>query len=293
MLDAVVRYVGEHDSSRLDETMELFIGRAFVVARGVTDRSVGIAMDYGQYQAESSSGARRVAVGMASEILAPGWSIDNCSAETASSLRVAVVSAMCRPFFSRESLESAGLRSVSMSYSEMYDIRPGHEHPIVDCVADALSDNATAAVVGFGNNLEVLAFDPRIKSVVVADRHFASRRITIDRVVASLNRSIGYEKVKFVGSDSSQLNDVDVIDITASSLCNSSIEELLRIDASVRILTGPSGAVAPAPLVDAGIDLIVTELRRPDFPEIYIENEHLVRFFDEYDTRLCIMSLSA
>jgi hypothetical protein len=125
----------------------------------------------------------------------------------------------------------------------------------------------SAVVIGFGGYMQALARSPSIQSLHVADLLYPRRRDEMDRVCARYQSE--RQGLRMTVSDGNdiwrRLAGADLVCITASTLCNGSMEKLLKATASCAkvIVQGQSGSVHPAEMFRRGVALVSTTLKPP------------------------------
>jgi len=159
---------------------------------------------------------------------------------------------------------------------------------------DAVGQARTVGVVGFGGFMEMCASLPGIARVLVADMHIAHRHEQVAATIGRLNAQYPAPRIECIGSDIQRLQDMcDVVQITASALCNGTMDDLLDALAEVPlIMVGPSGSVAPGPWFRRGAKLVCTEMRDDRYLRAYQYDDHLYEWFVEYDRRYYITPAS-
>jgi hypothetical protein len=122
----------------------------------------------------------------------------------------------------------------------------------------------TALVVGFGGYLEPLIAEDKIKTVHVIDLVYDRKPefgVKVSEWSARYPSKTITASTHLEGTD--QLSGFDLISITASTLCNGTLEYFLanvREDAIV-ILQGQSGSLHPKVLFEAGVKWVATTLK--------------------------------
>ena len=160
------------------------------------------------------------------------------------SLMCAVASALTAPFIRRDGDE----------WFEVEQHRP----------KNWINGAETALVVGFGGYLEPLIAEDEIKAVHVIDLVFDRKPefgVKVSEWSAQHPSKSITASTHLEGAD--HLNRFDLISITASTLCNGTLEYVLtnvREDAIV-ILQGQSGSLHPKVLFEAGVDWVATTLK--------------------------------
>lgn len=139
---------------------------------------------------------------------------------------------------------------------EIFEVRSGIDESIWDCAE-------TALVVGFGGMLERFLTAPRIRSVHILDLLYG-KYVNFSRQLSEVQRRYPSKKINATSLlDDWKTKDFDVLSITASTLCNGTLERFLdnaRADA-VCILQGQSGGIHPKYLFSSGIALVLTTVK--------------------------------
>jgi hypothetical protein len=185
-------------------------------------------------------------------------------------------------------LVADGLRAAQCSYAEQRRRPPGGL--TADVLTRSLGGASSVGVVGFGGFMEMFAGLAKVERVLVCDRDLGWRAERAERTVRQLNQGFGKPKISLVGDDLSRLRaECDVVQITASALCNGSMDTLLDALADKPLLVvGPSGALDPAAWRSLGATLLCTELRPNDYWWAYQFDDHLYEWFAEYDERIYV-----
>jgi hypothetical protein len=130
----------------------------------------------------------------------------------------------------------------------------------------------SAVVIGFGGYMQALARSPSIQSLHVADLLYPGRRDEMDRVCARYQSE--RQGLRMTVSDGNdiwrRLASADLVCITASTLCNGSMEKLLKAAASCAkvIVQGQSGSIHPVGMFRRGVALVSTTLKPLDLIDL-------------------------
>jgi Putative heavy-metal chelation len=266
----------------IPETCEALTGRSFVAVR-LPDGSIGTAMDYSSY------GPKPDGVKLAHRSYPTMQILEGTTgrADRSRALFVALLGALSRPCYRRSALHGQGLRFDTCSYAQQ------RRHPLEDLSRTLLShtlDGASSvAVVGFGGFMEMYAELDSVDQVLVCDQDLSWREGRVNDTIARLNQAYGRTKISLAGDLRRLLTECDVVQITASALCNGSMDKLLdAINGKPLVVVGPSGALVPAVWVTLGARLICTELRPAGYWWAYQYDDHLYEWFAEYDDRIYV-----
>ncbi|WFE48361.1 DUF364 domain-containing protein [Verrucosispora sp. WMMD1129] len=276
---------------------EILTGRSFA-AVVLDDGSVGTAMDYQGYHGGGSPGA--VVCRRGSQVTdylgtSPGRSLLDCDLVrtppagldlTRQAVKIALLSALSRPWLRPTALAEAGLGHVVAPFDEVHAHQAGSA--VTEALTRAVGSAGTVGVIGFGGLMEHLAEVDGVGRVLVADLHDAPRAERVRSTLARFNARFGEARIQLVGDDLHRLADeCEVVQITPSSLCNATMDEVLRTLRGLRlIVVGPSGAVPPPVWQAHGAVLVCTELRDSRFVRAYHHDDHLYEWYVEYDRRL-------
>jgi uncharacterized protein (DUF4213/DUF364 family) len=161
------------------------------------------------------------------------------------------------------SLETAVLSALSARYfSSGGDGFHFSEEPPFDFFAGV----ERALVVGFGGYFDTLAGDSRIRELHVADASYPARRREMDEQVEAYRRRFPGKAIRVsAGEDMCEVaQNVDVACITASALCNGTLEDLLQgMPSRVRVIVqGQSGGIHPGAFFARGVAAVATT-RKP------------------------------
>ncbi|REK71614.1 Rossmann-like domain-containing protein [Paenibacillus paeoniae] len=207
---------------------------------------------------------------------------------TEQAIKIAILSALSQPLFEKDILRMNGLNSVTVTYEEHhFPKKPNDSRRILYRL---LGDNSVVGVIGFGGMLEIFSDLPYVKEVHFIDKHIIHRVETLESTVTKLNSKAKYEKVVYQGSDiNTGLEKCSVVAITASSLCNATIDHLIsQLKGKKIIVQGPSGAIVPSAFIEKGVSLLCTELKDTRYKEAYFFDDRIYDWFTEFDNRVYI-----
>jgi hypothetical protein len=245
-LAAHVRQVREPDWARL-AIADLWLDNLFVSVR-LNDGAVGLALNYDQ---EGLPGVPRDVTAATRAYLLETlsqqpllWELLTRPADSLAqvALLIALLSALSAPVLaSQERLAALGLQALD----RRIPLR-------------AFPTRRVVTIVGAGGFLDEAVAEPSIEQVCCCDLNFADEefRGKVERRFPQAGKRLvlddGGRTLELIGA-------ADVVCITASTLCNGSLESLLPSPAhsQVIILEGPSGGVLPGPLFDRGVTHLV------------------------------------
>jgi hypothetical protein len=272
----------------------ILTGRSFAAVQ-LDDGSAGAAMDYSRYPAGAAEAPvvddPRLRDLFCGGLLAESSPLRLPAGEiglAAQAVKVAIMSALCRPSLTGAALNDLGFMSAEVSYEDQRATECGGSGG--QMLRDALRAARTVGVVGYGGFMEMCAALPWVSRVLVADLHAAHRLAQITATIGRLNAQYPEPRIEFVGGDIDCLRDLcDVVQVTASALCNGTMDELLgALHPAPLIVAGPSGAILPTPWFLRGAGLVCTELRDHRYLSAYRYDDHLYEWFAEYDRRVYI-----
>ncbi|MDW5327062.1 Rossmann-like domain-containing protein [Plantactinospora sp. KLBMP9567] len=299
LIEATIRHelrkAADHGKRSVDEVLT---GRSFA-AVVLDDGSIGAAMDYERFRPGVASPAAVTSlrgVHLADYLgTSPGASLLDCdlvctpaagSDLTRQAVKIALLSALSRSWFRHGALEEAGFDHLVAPFDEVHPHQPGSA--VTEALTRAVGDAGTVGIIGFGGLMEHLAEIDGVRRVLVADLHEAPRAERVRETLARFNARFGEPRIQMVGNDLRRLADeCEVVQITPSSLCNATMDEVLRTLRGLRlIVVGPSGALPPPVWRGYGAVLVCTELKDSRFVRAYHNDDHLYEWFVEYDRRL-------
>jgi uncharacterized protein (DUF4213/DUF364 family) len=275
---------------------DVLVHRSFAAVR-LSSGAVGAAMNYAVYPTYALAlyeAAEREAVAIRAEVrhdpCLRRYLLDRHRAEltlTEQAVKVAIMSALSQPHMSVSALHARGFQRESVTYRQHH--MPKRPVPQRRLLEQLFERDCAVGIVGFGGLLEIVAAMPTVREIRIIDRHTEHRREYISAVLANLNARAGYEKVRPVKSDPSDLRGCDVISITASTLANGSIDELIAAFAGSRLIVqGPSGAVVPEPFFARGVSLMCVECKDEGFIDAYRFDDRAYDWYVEFDDRVYI-----
>ena len=169
------------------------------------------------------------------------------------SLKVAIISALSQSLLRPEVISSAGL--VCKDYT--------NPQPLLE---ELLKNGDEVTLIGYGGGLDVFCTSEKVKNLVVCDFMFERSKYKdiAWRRIKHLNGNLS--RVHLV-SDISKQNyfaNSNVCYITASALCNGTMETLLDLAAQCReiIVQGPSCSLFPIEFFRRSVSLILTNKKR-------------------------------
>jgi len=243
ILDATIEALrGEPIDSR--RVVRLRLTNYFSVVQ-LDDLSVGAAMNYG-YRPATLLGAIQRALEAATTHDPLLLSATSAEADLLLlSLRVAIVSALSAPI-----LKAGGDSRFATSRSA-----PAY---LFEGVTSAL-------VIGFGGYMDGLARAHAVRTLHVADMQYPKRRSEMDDAVSRYRAERPDLQMTISdGSDTARrMSGADLVAISGSSLCNGSLDQLLRDSASCPrvVVQGQSAAIFPVELFRRGVHVVSTTIK--------------------------------
>jgi len=269
------------------ETCEVLTGRSFTAVR-LPDGAIGTAMDYSWYGPDEVARSPELSSHPTTRLLEGAWEDSGTGNLRAAAVFMALLGALSRPFYQVNRVRQDGFHMSRCSYAEQRCRPMGTETRRL--LAKSLNGSRSVGVVGFGGFMEMYAEIECVDRILVCDRDLEWRSERVRATVRRLNQGYGREKITLIGNDLKRLRrECEVVQITASALCNNTMDELLEaLDDRPLVVVGPSGAVLPEWWIEIGATLICTELRNPDYWWAYQFDDHLYEWFSEYDDRIYI-----
>jgi hypothetical protein len=135
-------------------------------------------------------------------------------------------------------------------------------------VPKALFCNAeSAVVVGFGGLMFEFLSLPRIRALHIMDLSYSVRRNEMDAIISALSLAKPQVSLKVTdGKDCGCIKDADLVSITASALCNGTMEALLGriIKSQIVVVQGHSGAIHPRVFFERGVSVVISSVKSDD-----------------------------
>lgn len=205
---------------------------------------------------------------------------------TEQAVKVALLSALSRSYFNPNYFNRQGFYFIIMPYKKYTKKKAFAWNKLFK----QIREGDTATVIGFGGFLKTFVKNTRIKKVYVTDKHYTHRMEKINKEIKRLRKIKRQVYFKKVAYNKKIIQESDIVSITASAMCNNTIDDLLKWAKNCRlvIVQGISGGVIPFPFFKKGVSFYFSETKNKDYINSYIKNGRKYHWYTEYGDRIFI-----
>jgi uncharacterized protein (DUF4213/DUF364 family) len=205
---------------------------------------------------------------------------------TEQAVKIAILSALSRPFFKCNYFNKKGFYFIEMPYRR-YTKKKAF---VWNKLFRQINEGDIATVIGFGGFLKTFVKHPKIKKVYVTDKNYKHRMKSINKQIKRLRKIKKQVYFKKAACNKEVIQKSDIVSITASAMCNDTMDDLLKWAKNCRIviIQGVSGGVVPFSFFKKGISFYFTETKNKDYLRSYISNGRKYYWYTEYDDRIFI-----
>ena len=184
------------------------------------------------------------------------------------SVKVAIISALSQRFFNKEHLSKLNCKIQTEKFR----------------VSSVIKKEDVVSVVGWGGLMDAVGRSDSKKMNLVELQYNNSTKMFFDVACGDLNRKYNKPVQCFGCDEMDVLEKSDVVCITASALCNNTIDGVLSYCKGAReiIIQGPSGSVYPVSFFDKGVTGVLTYFMGVDLFELFYINKDARREPNKY-----------
>lgn len=271
---------------------KIFLTRPFVAVQ-LTNGSVGTALNYGN---ESLKNLMRKKVKQLENYFLIKAKNDKLLYKTLlkktkklslteQAVKIAIFSALSKQYFTVDYFNKAGFYFIKLPYKKFRKNRP-----VWNKLFRQINEGDIATVIGFGGFLKTFVKHPKIKKVYVTDKNYKHRMKSINKQIKRLRKMKKQVYFKKAAYDKEVIQKSDIVSITASAMCNDTMDDLLKWAKNCRIviIQGISGGVVPFPFFKKGVSFYFTETKNKDYIKSYVQDGKKYYWYTEYDDRIFI-----
>ncbi|MCD6229339.1 MAG: hypothetical protein J7K00_00875 [Candidatus Diapherotrites archaeon] len=229
---------------------------------GLSDGSQGIALNYNYADPSGTSGTKFMGCDCESVLKKNAFGLTELSA------KVATMSALSQRFFNKREMGKI-------------DVDFQKDKFMLDSI---VRDNETVSIVGWGGLLDAAGMSNARKVNVVELQYNRLTCKRFDGACEKLGRVFN-KQISCFGTDKmGVLLESDVICITASALCNNTMEDILSYCSNARevIVHGPSGSIFPSAFFNSGVTGVLTYLVNVDLFSLSKKTPDIAREPNKY-----------
>lgn len=183
-------------------------------------------------------------------------------------LQLLFESALCDGILCRQELVAQALRAtlISALSAPLISDPPENSFSVSsEAPPDNFAEAADAVVIGFGGYMEALVQSGHVVRLHIADLSYPVRQQEMNQTLQEYRRCQPKKEITISDGQDTQerMKGADLVSITASALCNGTLEGLLEAarGAGRVIVQGQSGCIYPRALFERGVDSVATTLK--------------------------------